>query len=277
MQTHKWDEVVRGGMAEDGPRTLTTVERTCRLLDTLKELEGAGVSELADHLGMSKGGVYNHLATLHEHQFVVRTDEGYELGAKLFNVGQFVKHRSRLYNVAKSEVEKLAEETGECAHLMVEQFGRGIYYHKAIGGEGIAQEYHIELLEEPDHLHWSSSGKALLAELPEERVREIAAEHGLPRMTDHTITDVDELLGELAEVREQGYAQNDEEQIRGARAVGSAVTHRDEVLGSISVSGPTSRIDDEKFHETYPRLVTQLTNVIEVTLETRDGQARPEL
>lgn len=263
---------------DDGPRTLRTVERACRILDALKELDGAGVTELANHLDMSKGGVYNYLATFHEQEYVVRTDEGYELSGHLYNIGEHVRQQNPLYTVGKSEIDRLAEESGESAHLMVEQYGMGIYYYKAQGQKGISQEYHHNLLETPDYLHWSATGKAVLAALPEERTREILDRRGMPEITDHTITDPATLLEELETVREQGYAQNDEEQIRGARAVGAAVTDHDgDVLGAVSISGPTSRITDRKFNETYPELILRTKNVIEVNLETQGGQQAPPL
>lgn len=263
---------------ENGPRTLQTVERACRILDGLKELNGAGVTELANHLDMSKGGVYNYLATFLEQEYVVRTEEGYELSGHLYNIGEHVRHQNPLYTVGKSEIDRLAEETGESAHLMVEQFGMGIYYYKAQGKKGISQEYHHKLLETPDYLHWSATGKAVLAALPEERTRNILETRGMPAITDNTITDAGTLLDELETVKEEGYAQNDEEQIRGVRAVGTGVTDSDgDVLGAVSISGPTSRITEQKFHEKYPELIMRTKNVIEVNLETQGGQQTPPL
>lgn len=260
------------------PRTLKTAENTCQIIDALKQLEGAGVTELANFLDMSKGGVYNHLATLHEKELVVKNGDEYQLSGHFFNFGEFVKHRNPLYNVGKDEIENLAQKTGESSHLMVEQFGKGFYYHKAQGQKGISRDFHLELLEEPDYLHWSSTGKAVLAMISEDRAREILEHRGMPKATEQTITEPDTLFEELETVRECGYAQNDEEQIRGVRAVGAPVTAQSgDVLGAISISGPTSRINDEKFTETYPKLVLQTKNVIEVNLETRSGQNPPSL
>ena len=263
--------------SDRSPRTLTTVERTCEIIDGLKQLEGAGVTELANRLGMSKGGVYNHLATLHDQGYVVKDGDTYELSHRFFNLGEFVKHRDPLYTAGRGEVDRLAEETGESAHLMIEQFGRGIYYYKARSEEGISQAFHRNLLEETDYLHWTATGKSVLAELPEERVLEIVDTHGLPSMTDRTITEIDPLLEELAATRERGYAVNDEEQIRGVRAVGTAVkNHNEEVLGAISVSGPTSRIGEETFTTRLPELVMQAANVVEVTLDTSGTSFSPD-
>jgi len=146
--------------------------------------------------------VYNHLATLHDQQYVVKDGDQYKLSHRFFNLGEFVKHRDPLYTAGRSEVDRLADETGESAHLMIEQFGKGTYYYKAQSEKGISQEYHWNLLEETDYLHWTAAGKAVLAELPEERVQEIIDTHGLPAMTEESITDPGHLFDELSEIRE---------------------------------------------------------------------------
>jgi len=50
---------------ETSPGTLKAVETMCAVLAAIRDLKGAGVTEVADHLGISKGGAYNHLSTLH--------------------------------------------------------------------------------------------------------------------------------------------------------------------------------------------------------------------
>ncbi|MCO8265422.1 IclR family transcriptional regulator [Haloferax sp. AB510] len=264
-------------MAEKkSPRTLSTVTRACEILNAIKELNGAGVTELANYVGLSKSGVYTHLATLHDSELVVKEDEEYNLSAKFYNFGNFVKHQSDFYNIGKPELERLADETGESTHLMVEQFGKGVYYHTSVGKNGIAHEYHRDLLENPDYLHWSAAGKAILAFMPEERAHKIVTEHGMPELTENTITDIDEFFEVATQIREQGYATNDGEQIRGTRSVGTAVTDsNDDVLGAISISAPTSRIDDDAFEKKYPEMIMQTANVIEVALETQKGPVTP--
>jgi DNA-binding IclR family transcriptional regulator len=251
-------------------RTLKTVEHTCEVIMGLKELEGAKVSELADYLDVSDAGAYNHLATLRAQGLVTKDGNKYKLSHRFLNLGEFVKQRNPIYDVGKEEIERLADETGESTHLMVEEFGRGIYLHKVTKDIGISNNYHTKLMETRDHLHWSSTGKSILAFLDEERVREIIDHHGLPQSTEYTITDEDRLFEELEIIREEGYAQQDQEQIRGTRAIGAPIRISDNVIGSISVSGPVSRIDDEKFHESIPQKVLESVNVIEVRLETQE-------
>lgn len=68
---------------------------------------------------------------------------------------------------------------------------------------------------------------------------------------------------------DRGYAFNDEEEITGLRAVGAPVhASQGDVIGGISVSGPLSRIQEDRFREELPELVVEAANVIELNIDT---------
>ncbi|MFB6195207.1 MAG: IclR family transcriptional regulator [Haloplanus sp.] len=252
---------------EGKPRTLKTVERTARILEALETLDGAGVTELADHLGISKSTTYHYLATLRQENWVVKNGERYELSLQFLLSGEYVRNRNRLYKYGKDEVEELAESTGEYANLFTEEHGMGINLYKVRGSDAVGSGYQTEKLQRPDYLHCTATGKAILAFLSRERVDEILDQHRLPQQTANTITDRNELFDELETVRQQGYAYNDEEEVEGLRAVGAPVIDRNEnILGSLSVAGPTSRLKGEKFKEQLPEKVQSAANVIEVNV-----------
>jgi DNA-binding IclR family transcriptional regulator len=254
---------------DDSPRTLKTVETTVDIIWALERQDGSTVSELAELLDLSKGAVYNHLATLREQRLVVQEGNVYRLGLHFQTLGEYVKHNTPLYDAGKNETEQLANETGEYAHLMAEEYGRGIHVYKASGENAVGDRYHQLNLEQPDHLHYNSTGKSVLAHLPEEKVERIIDEHGLPRRTENTITDRETLFEELARIRERGYARNDEEEVPGLRAVGAPIIDSDGgVLGAISISAPHSRLQGERFETELPETVVQTANVIELNLET---------
>lgn len=254
---------------ESTGRQLKTVETTLEVIGALEELDGAGVTELADHLGLSKAAVHNHLSTLKANDFVVQVDREYKLGLRFTATGEYVKHQQPLYQAGKSEVDDLAERTGEYAHLMAEEHGRGYHLYKAQGDKAVAKAYHDLNLEKPYFLHHSAIGKAVLAYLPEERIEDVIDEYGLPAVTENTITSRDALYEELERTRERGYATNDEEEIHGLRAVGAPIrTSERGLVGAVSVSGPLSRMKGDIFQKEYPETVIQTANVIELNLET---------
>lgn len=252
----------------ESPRILTTITNSVEILDTLMKLDSAGITELAKYQDISKSTAYSYLKTL-EHEGLVSKNEAseYQLSANFIVYGEYVRNRYQLYQEGKSTIDELAETIGQYAHLVIEEEGRGINLYKSKGEEAVGDEYQAAKFQQRDYLHITASGKAILAHLPEDRAVEIIERYGLPARTENTITDRDELFDELEEIREQGYALNDEEEIEGFRAVGVPIKHRSgRVLGSVSISGPTSIFNDERFYEEIPEEVTKAANIIEVDI-----------
>jgi DNA-binding IclR family transcriptional regulator len=191
-----------------------------------------------------------------------------------FVLGEYVRNRSLLDEMIIRQLDELAAETAHYTHLVAEENGRGINLYKGKGEAAVGDDYQRAKRQQRDYLHITASGKAILAYLPHERVESIVDRHGLPRRTANTITDRDELFDHLATVREQGYALNDEEEIEGLRAVGAPIRDRDgAVLGSISISGPTSLVDGDTFYEDLPERVMETANIIEVNRNMSDRRS----
>jgi DNA-binding IclR family transcriptional regulator len=110
----------------DKTRTLNSVENTFQILEALKRTDGAGLSELADIVGMSHSSVYHYLLTLMGLGYVVKHDKQYFLGLRFFSLGGYVRHQQDVYSEAREKVNELAVETGETARLVVEHQGHCI-------------------------------------------------------------------------------------------------------------------------------------------------------
>lgn len=256
------------------PRTLKTVSKSIEILDVLMKIDSAGVTELAQHLDISKSTMYTYLKTLEQNEFVTKNGDKYQLSYNFLVLGEYVRNRSPLYQRGKDEIDELAVETGQYAHLVVEENGRGLNLYKAKGEKAVGDDYQAAKFQQRDYLHITASGKAILAYLPHDRVEEIIDRHGLPARTDQTITERDSLFDELSEIREQGFAYNDGEEIEGFRAVGAPIKHRNgEILGSLSVSGPKSVFKDQIFYEDITELVTRTANIIEVNINMSNRSA----
>ena len=253
--------------SESDSRQLATVGRACDVIAALNELDGAGVTEVADRVGITKSSAHAYLNTLREKHLVVRAGTSYRLSLEFLYLGNAVRRRNVLFAYGKSVVEEMAAETGEYVHLMCEQHGLERNVLKSAGEHAVGEEYHATKEQKPDYLHFTASGKAVLAALPERRVESIVAEHGLPEKTAKTITDAEALFDELSAVRSRGYAINDEEEIVGIRAVGAPIRDANgSVLGAISTSGPTGRFTTDRCHGTLSETVTEGANVIEAKL-----------
>lgn len=258
--------------ADPGPRTLQTVEKSWEIIEALKRKGEMGVTELAREVELSKGGVHTHLATLCERGVVMNENGTYRLGLHILNLGEYVRRQQQVFRAGKQEVDKLAEETDEFAHLMVQEYGKGIYLYQSAGERAIVEDYMMEKYQKRSYLHHSSLGKAILAHLPEEKVEQIIDRHGLPDMTNNTITTREKLFENLKRIRKEGVALNHEEHIPGAFAVGAPIIGADEtVYGAVSVSCPSTRLENEFEQSELRRLVKETANLIEVNLQTQSG------
>jgi DNA-binding IclR family transcriptional regulator len=250
------------------PRTLQTAERTLKVIEMLKESNGMTVTEMADALDCSMGGAYNHLATLRENDFVVQKDNVYKLSPRFVLMGEHVRQDDLMYQFGKDELKELIEETGEYGQLITEEHGLGIVIYLHRGEKAVGSDYPLHMEKKPLYLHHLSAGKAILAHLPEERVEEILDKHGLVQRTSNTITDREELYDELETVRKQGYAYNKEEEVDGLRAIGAPIIGPDDdVLGALSISGPKSRMQGERFEQKLPKMVKDTADVIEINIQ----------
>lgn len=248
-------------MQDEKPRTVKAVEIACRILEALQRLDGAGVTELADDLGYAKSAVHAQLATLVEHNLVVKDGTTYRLSLRYLDMAEYVKDRFGKFDVIRSEVDSLAAETGEVAQFATEEQGRMIYLHKAKGENAVET---VSTIGRREFLHCTALGKAILAELEPERVDEIVSQHGLPEKTENTVTTPEELGEALEATRERGYAIDDEENIRGLRCIAAPVFTDDDVIGALSVSGPSSRMTDKRLEEELIETISQSANVIQI-------------
>lgn len=243
------------------PVTVGATETSLRIIDALRTLDGAGVTDLAEHLELPKSTVHNHLQTLRRNEYVTKQGSEYAVGLRFLQLGEHARDRRPIATIAPPEIDKLAEETREMANLLVEEHGRGVFLYRAKGADAVHMDTHAG---KRVPLHTTGFGKAILAHLPDERVERILDRHGLPAVTPSTITDRGRLLEELETVRERGYAYDDEERLEGLRCVAAPVIVDDDVLGAVSVSGPRSRIRGDWYREELPSLVMSTANVIEI-------------
>jgi DNA-binding IclR family transcriptional regulator len=246
---------------ETESRTVEAVQTSLDIIDLLKEREEAGVTEVAEELGLSKGTVHGHIATLAENEYIVKNDSTYRLSLRHLELGETVKDRLEIYDVVSEELDDLAEECGELAQFAMEEHGKAVYIYKASGNNAVQTASSAGRRE---YMHCISLGKAMMASMNQERVESILDRYGLPGYTENTITSREELFDELEAVEERGYAFDREEKIMGLRCVAAPATTNGEVVGAVSISGPASRFEGERYEEDLPSMVTRSANVIEI-------------
>lgn len=246
---------------------LTTTETSLEVIEVMRDRDGATPGELASALDLSQSTVYKHLATLTEYGYVVETGGEYHLGARFYDLGMYARNRDKLYELAGQYVVELADRADEESDFGVEENGRIVTLFDSIG----TRSKPSTRVNNYEYMHTTAIGKAILAQLPEERVDEVVDRWGLPEMTPNSITTREALMAELQRVREQGYAVNDRESIPGKRVTGMAVKHRSGyVIGGFTISGPEYRIEDDDLHQEFPDVLRRVIQEFKSELETQN-------
>ncbi|GAD52694.1 transcriptional regulator, IclR family [Halarchaeum acidiphilum MH1-52-1] len=243
---------------------VSTTRKSFEILELLRDTDGATLAEIREATGLAKSTVYRHLKTLYDMRYVVDDDGVYRLSLKFLQLSEPPRIREEAYLVAKQKVIELAQETRERALFLVEERFDGVYVHRA-GGQNPLHSDTMIGVRRP--LHALAAGKAILSEWSDERVDEYVRETGLPRLTETTITERDVLFGELAEIRERGFALNEGEHMEGLRSAGVSVyNERGDPIGAFSVFGPTGRVTKEDLETTYPRLLEEKAQELKIDL-----------
>lgn len=249
------------GISDNG-RTLQTTATSLAVVEALREMDGARVTELAEELGLAASTVHAHLSTLVDKEYVVKRGDVYELGLQFLELGDYVRKRRNAYRIAESYTEKLAQETECRAVFAVEENGRGVYMY-TFSGEHAVWTYSTVGMR--FYLHQTAAGKAILSQFTDSQLDAVVREWGLPAGTEHTVTEEEALHAELADVRERGVSFNHEEQLDGVKAVGVPVNGSDgRVVGAFSVASPANRLTDERFQTEIPEILLGIANEFEL-------------
>lgn len=249
-----------------GGRGIKSDETLFDIVELLREVDGAGVTEIADHLDIAKSTAHGHLTTLLDRGYVVKRGQEYHLGLKFFEYGQYVRGQLEIFKSGMDAVDRLETATDEMVWLISYQNGKLIYVYGRAGNNDIDVN---ALLGTRGHMHCNSGGKAILAHLPGETVERIVDRHGLPARTENTITDRERLFEELERIRERGYALNLAEDLEGIHAIGVPLIVDGEVQGALSVAGPAHRMSKERCENEIIERLQAATDEIDLSLAYR--------
>ncbi|MFT5997558.1 MAG: IclR family KDG regulon transcriptional repressor [Neolewinella sp.] len=209
-----------------------------------------GVTELAKEIGSNKSTVFRFLAQLHSIGILDKDaeTEKYSLGLKLFELGNRVQLRRALVEKTHPKLASVAMNITETVHIAVLNKHQVFYIDKVESPQGLKTSSHIGSY---NPAYCTALGKVLLAFLPAEQqgaaLDFIFDEAGTTAFTKMTITDRPRLLQELAKVRAEKYALDLEELEEGLICIAIPIfNQQQEVVASLSASGPASRFREDK-------------------------------
>ncbi len=226
------------------PGSIQVIERMMTLLDALAASpEAASLKHLASVTELHPSTAHRILAAMTTARFVERQDAGtYRLGIRLLELGNIVKSRISVREVALPYMQTLHETIGEAINLGARHDDEIVYIERTSSGRALLRVVYLVGGRAP--LHLTSLGKLFLAADSPQQVRDYARRTGLPGKTPRSLTMLATLEKELDKVRRHGIAYDDEEAEIGLKCVAAPI-HDEEghVIAALSVSAPADRHD----------------------------------
>jgi DNA-binding IclR family transcriptional regulator len=228
------------------------LERALDIVAAIGDLGEVPLGHLAVRLGIPKGSLLRHLRVLEGAGYVTMAPETklYSLGPALIHLGFVARQRLRVSEVSAPALRWLRNRYDESAHVGILSGADVVHVGVAPSTQPVKMAVPVG---ERTLAHVSALGKALLAWAPPSTLDAIVTGRGLPRLTERSITEVDQLQREFEMIRQRGWAVDDEESAVGLRCIAAPVRdERSDVIAAISVSAPSSRLSRPKTREVGP-------------------------
>ena len=238
------------------------LERALGVLELLAKNGGRmPLATIADTLDIPRSGTHRLLSMLIDEGFVRQDEEHgeYMLAMKLVSLGLIYLSTSGVFDLSQPVLDRLAEASGELARLGVVEDDHITFVGKAQGAKS-GLRYDPDMGSNPP-LHCTASGQAWLATLPDERAIELVSRQGglgskaqnMPRAPKT----IQQFLKDLNGARQRGYGMAIETYEAGMTSIAAAVRNpvTQEVVGIVSLAGPSSRLPEERLKELAPHLL----------------------
>lgn len=227
------------------------------------------LKEISEQTGLHPSTAHRILNDLALGRFVERPSAGhYRLGMRLLELGNLVKARLDVREAALGPMRELHKFTHQPVNLSVRQGDEIVYIERAYSERSGMQVLRAVGGRAP--LHLTSVGKLFLAQDDAQRVRAYAVRTGLAGHTRNSITELGSLERELAHVRSQGVARDNEELELGVRCMAAGIRDdQDHLVAGLSISAPADRLE-----ESWMERLRSTADEISATLGWRQSGAR---
>ncbi|MFF5987783.1 IclR family transcriptional regulator [Prauserella flavalba] len=234
--------------AKGAASPVQSVDRAINVLELLARSGEAGITEIADELGVHKSTASRLVAALEARNLVEQLGERgkYAIGFGIVRLAGAATGRMDLARLGTQTCQSLADSLGETVNIAVADGGIAINISQAVGTASVAAQ---NWTGRRTPLHATSSGKVLLAFMNGGERRKVLHRR-LEEFTPRTLTTPDELTAELERIVDDGYAACFEEFELGLHAVAVPIYgNGGEVIAAMSASGPSYRLSRQRIRQ----------------------------
>jgi IclR family acetate operon transcriptional repressor len=240
----------------EGSGTVQSIQRALSLLEALEDSRGeVGIAELSKRVRLHVSTVHRILATLVARGYARQSPETgrYALGAKALHLAESYLGQMDLRRVVRPVLERLSQETGETANLVILDRREALYLDKVESPQSLRI---FSRIGRRAPLYCTAVGKVLLAFRPKEEVDALLGRGPFERLARHTITSATQVRRELEKVRDQGFALDREECEEGACCIAVPIRNaQGDVEAALGISAPTTRLTPRRMEELIPTML----------------------
>ncbi|MFH1137295.1 MAG: IclR family transcriptional regulator [Pseudomonadota bacterium] len=215
-------------------------------------------AELAEKLDIPPASLWRILKVLTDGEYLIldRKRHTYRFGFKLMRLGSAMLNEGHFRSQGREFLRKLSDQTGETAELDVRIRDQLVLIDQVVGANAVYLYSHIG--STMPYFHATAPGKVFLSRMERTKLHRVMNKIGFPRLTPHTIQDLEALERELARVAAAGYAIDVEEMREGVgRAAAPVMDDHDRIVGVIAIACPAFRLREPGLALEYGRLVKE--------------------
>jgi len=246
---------------------ISSLDKALQIIELLsKNPQGLSLLELNQKLGFPKSSIHHILSTFIPYDFVSQDPAGkkYALGFRFLGIGRIIIDNLDIRKTAHDSLRKLHRDCHEAVHLSILRNGLVTYVDMIQKEGGLSLATYIGFTTDP---HAAAGGKILLSGLSDAEVKELCQKRPLKKYGKNTITRFSRLLKEIKEIRQQGYAIDDEEYYEGVRCVAAPVRAGGRMIAALSVTGSIFTITMERIQRELIPLVKKTAEGISADLQ----------
>lgn len=247
----------------DKRNLVQSVDRVLDILEALSTVpQGMNLSDLADVTQLHVSTAHRLVNSLTDRGYAHKDQSTgkYRLTLRLFEISRRVSSLLDLLSASEHRLEELACFAREAVHLVERDGSQIVYLYKFEPFQHLVNMNTYVGCRNP--MYCTGVGKSILAMLPPKEVKAIWEDTTIQAFTPQTITSLAEMQQELALIRRQGYAFDNEEHEIGVRCVAAPICDwKGDPIGAISVSAPVSRLTDDKAARILPHILQAVDEI----------------
>ena len=216
-----------------------------RILELLDRSDGLSLKEVAELTKINKSTAHRFLSHLESEGYLFRNKQGlYLIGLRLSRLGAGASSQRTLAKICRPVLESIRKVTTETVNLAVLD-GLDVLYIDILETSHMFRMVSQVGMRRP--FYCTALGKAIVANMDEESQEKLYASVQFRQVTPSTVTHLAQLRQQFTHIRRQGFSIEEEEAVVGVRCLGAVIRGAEgEIVGAISVSGPTARITNDR-------------------------------